>query len=58
MGNAVAREAVKRDAGARALRAVMEEVMLDLLYELPDRENEGAEYIVDEAAVVTYLKAL
>ena len=26
-------------------------VMLDLLYDLPDLENEGAEYVVDEAAL-------
>jgi len=32
---AVAREAMKRGTGARGLRAVLEEVMLDVMYELP-----------------------
>ena len=32
---AVAREAMKRGTGARGLRAVLEEVMLEMMYELP-----------------------
>jgi ATP-dependent Clp protease ATP-binding subunit ClpX len=32
---AVAREAMKRGTGARGLRAVLEEVMLDMMFELP-----------------------
>ncbi len=32
---AIAREAMKRGTGARGLRAVLEEVMLDVMYELP-----------------------
>ena len=47
----LAERAVKRDTGARALRAVMEELMLDLMYELPDQDNEGAHYVVDEGAL-------
>ncbi len=46
-----AERAVKRDTGARALRAVMEEVMIALMYELPDLNNNGVEYIVDENAI-------
>jgi ATP-dependent Clp protease ATP-binding subunit ClpX len=46
----LAEKAVKRDTGARALRAVMEELMLDLMYELPDSGGD-AEYVIDEAAV-------
>jgi ATP-dependent Clp protease ATP-binding subunit ClpX len=34
-GAAVAREAMKRGTGARGLRAVLEEVMLEMMYELP-----------------------
>src|SRR4029077_1019344 len=34
-GAAVAREAMKRGTGARGLRAVLEEVMLEVMYELP-----------------------
>ncbi|MEM0984376.1 MAG: ATP-dependent Clp protease ATP-binding subunit ClpX [Planctomycetota bacterium] len=47
----LARRASERKTGARALRAVMEEVMLDLMYELPDHDNEGAEYVIDAAAL-------
>ncbi len=43
---AVARKAMERDVGARALRAVVEEVMLDLMYELPEQKEEGATYQV------------
>jgi ATP-dependent Clp protease ATP-binding subunit ClpX len=32
-------EARKRKTGARALRAILEETMLDLMYELPSRKN-------------------
>jgi ATP-dependent Clp protease ATP-binding subunit ClpX len=42
--HAIARKAMERDVGARALRAVVEEVMLDLMYELPERKEEGAVY--------------
>ena len=35
---AVVRKAMERDTGARALRSVMENLMLDIMYELPDRE--------------------
>ena len=31
----IAEEALKRDTGARALRAIMEEFMLDIMYEVP-----------------------
>jgi len=43
---AIARTALKRDVGARALRSVMEEIMLELMYELPDHKEEGAVYEV------------
>ncbi|MCL4220445.1 MAG: ATP-dependent Clp protease ATP-binding subunit ClpX [Phycisphaerales bacterium] len=48
---AMAERASKRATGARALRAVMEELMLDLMYELPDQDNEGAEYVIDRYAI-------
>lgn len=48
---ALAQKAVKRDTGARALRAVMEELMIDLMYQLPELDNTGAEYVIDEEAV-------
>lgn len=36
---AVAREAIKRKSGARGLRSILENVMLDLMYELPSQSN-------------------
>jgi ATP-dependent Clp protease ATP-binding subunit ClpX len=36
---AVAREAIRRQSGARGLRAILEDVMMDLMYELPSRKD-------------------
>ncbi len=47
----LAKRASKRATGARALRAVMEELMLNLMYELPDQKNDGVEYVIDTAAI-------
>ena len=46
----IAERALKRDTGARALRAVCEEIMLDLMYKLPDVQQ-GGKYVIDEAIV-------
>ena len=43
----LAQRAMSRETGARALRGVLEEVMLDLMYDLPDVKEEGAKYIID-----------
>jgi ATP-dependent Clp protease ATP-binding subunit ClpX len=51
----IAQRAVKRETGARGLRSVMEEVMLELMFELPEHRTEGAEYVIDEAAVTRRL---
>jgi ATP-dependent Clp protease ATP-binding subunit ClpX len=37
--DAIAREAIKRSTGARALRTIIEEVMLDIMYEIPSRRD-------------------
>jgi len=42
----IARKAMKRDVGARALRGVVEELMLNLMYDLPENKEEGARYQV------------
>ncbi len=47
---AIAEIAKQRDTGARALRAVLEELMLDPMYRLPDR-NAGGRYLVTERVV-------
>ncbi|MCY4421758.1 MAG: ATP-dependent Clp protease ATP-binding subunit ClpX [Acidimicrobiaceae bacterium] len=36
---AIADEAIKRASGARGLRAVLEEVLVDIMYDLPGRED-------------------
>ena len=36
---AIAAEAYRRKTGARALRGIVEEVMLDVMYELPSRKD-------------------
>ena len=46
----IAERALKRDTGARALRAVCEEIMLDLMYKLPDQKQRG-KYIITEDVV-------
>jgi len=38
---AVAEEAIKRSSGARGLRAILEEVLLDIMYDLPGRDDVG-----------------
>ena len=43
---ALARKALERDTGARALRAVVDGTMLDLMYQLPDLDNVGFEYVI------------
>ena len=38
----IAEEAMKKETGARALRAIMEDFMLDIMYEIPKDSNIGA----------------
>ena len=38
---AIAEKAMKKETGARALRAIIEEFMLDIMYEIPKDENIG-----------------
>ena len=35
----IAKEAIKRKTGARALRSIVEEIMLDIMYDVPTKEN-------------------
>ena len=43
--HALAKKALERDTGARALRAITEELMVDLMYQLPE-EPRGAKYVI------------
>ena len=53
---AVAQKAIKRKTGARGLRSIMEEVLLDIMYELP--ELEGYEIIITDDVVKNGMKPL
>jgi ATP-dependent Clp protease ATP-binding subunit ClpX len=46
---AIAARALEKDTGARGLRSIIEEVMLDIMYDLPD--NNGAGYVITDEAV-------
>ncbi len=37
--NLIAKEALKRGTGARALKTIFEEVMIDIMYEAPEMKN-------------------
>ena len=45
---ALAKEAYRRKTGARALRGIVEELMLDVMYEIPSREDVGKCTITEE----------
>jgi ATP-dependent Clp protease ATP-binding subunit ClpX len=56
---AVAKEALKRKSGARGLRAILEDSMLNLMYDLPSRKNVGEceiteEFILKHAAPILH----
>ena len=45
---AIAKKAVEKDTGARALRAIIEEFMLDIMFEIPKDDNIGQVTITKE----------
>jgi ATP-dependent Clp protease ATP-binding subunit ClpX len=46
--NAVAKEALKRKSGARGLQSILENIMLDIMYEIPSKGNVRECLISDE----------
>jgi ATP-dependent Clp protease ATP-binding subunit ClpX len=50
---AIAKEALKRKSGARGLRAIMENIMLDVMYEIPSQSN-IRECIISEEVVLNH----
>ncbi len=46
----ISQRALERGVGARGLRGILEEVMLDIMYDLPDQER-GTTYTIDENVV-------
>ncbi len=49
--HAIARKAMERKTGARGLRTIMEQVLLDTMYDLPSMEN-VSKVVVDEAVIL------
>jgi ATP-dependent Clp protease ATP-binding subunit ClpX len=47
--HAIARKAMRKETGARGLRSIMEDVMLDIMFDLP--EQQGSSYLIDEQNV-------
>ena len=43
--------AIQRGTGARGLRSILEEVMLDVLYELPEHKDELLEFLINSDVV-------
>jgi ATP-dependent Clp protease ATP-binding subunit ClpX len=50
--NHIAEEAIKRNTGARGLRAIIEDIMRDIMFEVPTRE-EIAKVIVNDDAITS-----
>ena len=48
---AIVKEAIRRKSGARGLRSIIEDVMLDVMYEVPSMDN-VSEVIIDEGVVL------
>ena len=48
---AIAGEAMKRKTGARGLRAILEEILLDVMFELPSRDDIGRCIITKEVVL-------
>jgi ATP-dependent Clp protease ATP-binding subunit ClpX len=47
---AIAKRAIELKTGARALRAILEKIMLEVMYDLPQRDD-ISEVIIDQAVV-------
>jgi ATP-dependent Clp protease ATP-binding subunit ClpX len=47
----VAKEAIKRNTGARGLRAIIEDIMLEVMYEIPSRSDVTKVVITEEAVL-------
>ena len=42
---------MERQTGARGLRAVVDDLMTDLMYQLPDLDNSNTIYRIDEDSI-------
>jgi ATP-dependent Clp protease ATP-binding subunit ClpX len=55
--SAIAKRAIERKTGARGLRSILEDILLDTMFELPGMEN-VTEVVVNEEAVTSEAKPL
>ncbi|MFZ1181167.1 MAG: ATP-dependent Clp protease ATP-binding subunit ClpX [Herbaspirillum sp.] len=54
---AIARKALARKTGARGLRSILEQTLLDVMYELPGQQN-VAKVVIDENTIVNNARPL
>lgn len=54
---AIARQAISRKSGARGLRSIMENIMLDIMYELPS-QTEVEECVISEESILSHEQPL
>jgi ATP-dependent Clp protease ATP-binding subunit ClpX len=54
---AIAKRAIKRKTGARGLRSILEDILLDTMFELPSMDN-VEEVVVNEEAATSDAKPL
>jgi len=55
--HAIAKKAITRKAGARGLRSILEQVLLDVMYDLPSEQN-VAKVVIDENTITQGAKPL
>ncbi len=48
--NAIARKALKRKTGARGLRSIIEQALLDVMFDLPGQKN-VTKVVIDESTI-------
>ena len=48
---AIAREAIRRKTGARGLRAILENAMLDIMYDIPSQKT-AREVVITEEVIL------
>ncbi|MBT7170161.1 MAG: hypothetical protein HN909_00145, partial [Phycisphaerales bacterium] len=50
-------KALARDVGARALRGVVEEIMLELMYDLPEQDQSDTQFTITDQIVEGTIEA-
>ena len=55
--SAISREALKRNVGARGLRIILEELMLDLMYTIPS-QRDVKQILINEEVVASRIQPI